>query len=190
MGLTRWFRALLHEELCELQSWSLTGEILPITIISTLVCRFVLSPALPEHPSALLWSVSIVTSPPCSQSALFKSELITLLFINHPWLPTILSVKSGFFFFPWPIRLSMIWPLLFSLTSSHTLLHFTHSVPATPNLMFLEYVELILAPSLFMCCALFLEGFSPRFWHGSVPSLHPDLCSDITVFKVLICSCL
>lgn len=58
-----------------------------------------ISPALLEHPSALLLSVSIVTSPPCNQSALFKSELITLLFINHPWLPTILSVKSGFFLF-------------------------------------------------------------------------------------------
>lgn len=131
--------------------------------------------------TALYLSVSTVTSPPGNQNDLFKSECVTLLFINHLWLLTILSVKSRFL--PWPIRLYMIWPLLFSLTSSHTPLHFTHFVPATLNLMFLEYVELILAPRLCIWWALFPECFSPRFGMAHAPSLHPDLCSDITALE-------
>lgn len=59
----------------------------------------------------------------------------------------------------------MIWPLLFTLTSSHTPA-FTHSVPATLYLLFLEYIELILAQDFF-CYSFLLAYSSPRLWHGS-----------------------
>ena len=70
----------------------------------------------------------------------------------------------------------------FSLTSSHTPLHFAHSVSAIPNFLVLEYVELILAPGFFICWSLSLE-WSLIFWYGSAPSPFPDLCSDYTAVE-------
>lgn len=73
----------------------------------------------------------------------------------------------------------MTWPLLFSLTSCHTPLHLTHSVLATLNLLFLDYIELIFARGL--CISSSWNVLLPDFGMAlSVPSLSPDLCSDIT----------
>lgn len=104
-------------------------------------------------------------SPAWNLSDLFKSELITLLLINHHWLP-ITQYKIQVFL-PLPVRFYMIRPQLFSLTSSHTPLHSTHSVLATLRLLFLEYVELILAARLCMYAVpsswnVFLPDFGMR----------------------------
>lgn len=73
----------------------------------------------------------------------------------------------------------MTWPLLFSLTSCHAPLHFTHSVLATLNLLFLEYIELIFSRGL--CISSSWNVRLPDFGMAlSVPSLPPDLCSDTT----------
>lgn len=100
--------------------------------------------------------------------------------------PIILSIKSRCF----TVALIMTCPLLFSLTSSHTPLHFIHSVPATLNLLFLDYIEFILAPGLCMpwnvLCPDSGMALHPHFFQSSVQislpwrGLHFLLCLHIT----------